>query len=84
MTTTTTFDERGVLKDGRTLRVSMMDAADLPKVRDADGGPLGQPGFTTRDASGAAADKFRDTRNALYDEYDAEISSQWKNTGVGK
>ena len=43
------FDERGILKDGRTLRVLMMDAADLPKVRDADGGPLGQPGFTTRD-----------------------------------
>jgi len=74
------FDDRGVLKDGRSMRVPMrlMDAADLPRIRDADGSPLGQPGFMV-------ADKFRDARQVLYDEYDAAISEQWRSppTGVG-
>jgi hypothetical protein len=57
----------------------MTDSArDLPKVRDADS--LRQPGFATiRDGT------QRDARRALYDQYDAQIASQWQNppTGIG-
>ena len=72
------FDDRGVFKDGRSMRVPMrlMDAADPPRVRNADGSPLGQPGFMV-------ADKFRDARQVLYDEYDAAISEQWRNPPSG-
>lgn len=76
------FDDRGVLKDGRTLRVpmKMMDAADLPKVRDADGGALAQPGFTRRDD---VTDATALMRQVLYDTYDKEVSERWKNPPAG-
>lgn len=76
------FDANGVLRDRHRYHVpmKMMDAADLPKVGDADGGSLAQPGFTCRDD---ATDATALVRQVLYDTYDKEISEQWKNQPGG-
>jgi hypothetical protein len=69
------FDENGVLKDGRSFRVPLMqraihDHAQRVKVRIHDA-PLHQPGFV-RDA------RTVEERRTIYDEYDDTVSNAWK------
>jgi hypothetical protein len=70
------FDANGVIRPGVThvkVPMRMIDSAgDLPTVRDRVGAPLGQPGFTAKDAAG------RDARNAEYSAYDARQADAWK------
>ena len=68
------FDENGILKDGRSLRVPMMMMDGSARFHDGRGAPVGhRPGFVmTTDAA------VRDAKMAAYDEYESEISSAWK------
>jgi hypothetical protein len=70
------FDENGILRDGARWRVPMrmMDSFQRDVAKH-----FSQPGFTRGPTT------VRDTRNTLYDEYDSQISSLWKNppTGAG-
>ena len=80
------FDEHGVLRDGKTVRVSMQmrDAAMLrhagqrqqttARITDGTGNPLGlhKPGFRVRTG---------DNRQAIKDalaEYEAEMTNRWR------
>ncbi len=79
------FNERGVLKDQRSHRVPMYAMDALPRdvarhfarVTDPTGdGGLHRPGFRVSDTI---------TRDrSIYDSYDAEIASAYKNVGAGE
>jgi hypothetical protein len=72
-------DENGILKDGRSVRVSLMDAMTVRDhqsrllVSDAQGGTSGlhRPGYRI------APDITRD--HSHYDNYDTEAEGAWKN-----
>ena len=70
------FDERGILKDGRTVRVSMMDAEAVRQrlnLHDGKGGKPGhRPGFIISDAS------TRDAREQAYADYEAYLTAAYK------
>lgn len=80
------FDANGILKDGRSFRVSLhlLDSAqravhdhvgELAKVHVLDLS-LHQPGFVT-EGHRPVADRRAD-REAMYSHYDAELSERWK------
>jgi hypothetical protein len=72
------FDENGVLKDGRSIRVPMMmmDAVQrgVAQLHDGRGGPVGhRPGFAvTTDATAL------DAKEEAYADYHADLVSAWK------
>jgi hypothetical protein len=88
------FDRRGVLKDGRSFRVSatMRDSADrLTDVQRAvlataavlDGrtmidGSLHKPGHRFASADGGVRVTVSDTRKAAYDSYEQHMSGAWR------
>jgi hypothetical protein len=75
------LDENGVLKDGRSARVSLMDAVSArehqrPHLHDGRGNPVGhRPGFVVSDASD------RDEREHAYSDYEADLVSAYKRNG---
>lgn len=75
------FDENGVLKDGRSARVSLMDAMSArehqrPHLHDGRGNPVGhRPGFLVSDAS------VRDEREQAYADYEADLVVAYKRNG---
>ncbi len=81
------FDERGVLRDGRTAITSVMlrDSADNSwrkemdrRFHDGHGGSVGhRPGFVV----GRSVNN--DARERAYATYDAEIGRAWANAPVG-
>jgi hypothetical protein len=78
------FDERGILKDRRSFRVTMTMADSgnrcPARLRDGGGNAVGRrPGFVVDAAV------RRDL--SFYDQYDAEVGEAWKNnppTGAGE
>jgi hypothetical protein len=69
-------DERGVLRDGKAIRVGLMmaDAArrGTPLVHDGYGGPIGgKPGFIVSDAGQA-------TRDQAYRQMCDELRNAWR------
>jgi hypothetical protein len=70
------LDERGILKDGHRVRVSLMDAetARRPLLHDGRGGTPGRrPGFAlTRDDSG------RDALEKAYADYETHLCDAYK------
>lgn len=70
------FDERGILKDGRSVRVSMMDAEAVRhrlNLHDGAGhSPGHRPGFAFSDVS------IGDEREQAYADYEADLTSAYK------
>ena len=72
------LDENGVLKDGRSVRVSLMDAMSVRQqprshLHDGHGNPVGnRPGFVVCDAFS------RDRRQESYEAYELEVTTAWK------
>jgi hypothetical protein len=71
------FDENGLLKDGRTVRVRMslkdaMALRDRPRVTDAFGrSPGSRPGFLI-------SDHGREAKAQAYLDYERELASRWR------
>jgi hypothetical protein len=84
------FDERGVLKDGRSYRVTDSLPAHYDEVRVTDGGghsglALQRPGFRVADA-GNVGKRMRDEIDAAYADVENDLTNAWKNkppTGFG-
>jgi hypothetical protein len=76
------FDEEGILKDGRSLRVplTMADSwqrdmvRSLSRVTDASGnaGAFHRPGFRVVDAAAS------DAKETAYAEYDSRVANAWR------
>jgi hypothetical protein len=69
------FDENGVLKDGRSVRVSLMDATRArQQLHDGKGGQPGhRPGFAFTDTS------VRDRREQAYQDYERDLCNSYLN-----
>jgi hypothetical protein len=75
------FDENGVLKDGRRMRVPMMmmDSDDRVRVTDMFGGQsgLGRPGFRLLNDDAARA-----LRDQAYAAYDQHLTDAWRTPAI--